>query len=129
MAKLFTYIDWTLRIIVAVILGQTLFFKFSGAPESVEIFTKLGIEPYGRIGIGIAELIAVILILIPRTVTLGALLSGGLMAGALMSHITKLGFAGEMASLATLAVVAGLVSAGVLWIHRRKIPVIGKKFT
>ena len=66
-------------------------FKFSGAEESVYIFTKLGIEPFGRIGSGIVELIASILILIPRTTLLGALLALGIMTGAIFSHLTKLG--------------------------------------
>lgn len=80
-----------LRIIVAVILIQTLRFKFTAAPESVYIFSKLGLEPYGRIGIGVLELIAGILLLIPKTVWMGALLSLGLMGGAIISHLTVLG--------------------------------------
>src|SRR5712672_4020652 len=74
---------WSLRLLAAVIMLQTLFFKFSGAEESVYIFSQLGIEPWGRIGTGIAELIASILILIPRTTPLGALLGLGIMSGAL----------------------------------------------
>ena len=101
--------------VVFVILGQTLFFKFSGATESVELFTRLGLEPYGRIGIGVAELIAILLLVIPRTSVYGALLSLGLMAGALLSHVTKLGFAGEMGSLAALGAVAFVSSAVILW--------------
>src|SRR5262244_892509 len=83
--------SWILQIIVAVILFQTLFFKFTGAEESKYIFTTLGLEPWGRIGSGVVELIAVILLLIPRTVTFGAILALGTIAGAIMSHLTKLG--------------------------------------
>jgi hypothetical protein len=66
--------SWLLRIVVAAILVQTLYFKFTGAAESIYIFKTLGMEPYGRIGSGIIELVSSILILIPRTTLLGALL-------------------------------------------------------
>ena len=82
---------WILKLIAAVIMLQTLFFKFTAAPESVYIFTKLGMEPWGRIGIGIMELVASVLILIPKTTGIGAALGAGLMSGALFFHITKLG--------------------------------------
>lgn len=82
---------WTLRIVSAAILLQTLFFKFSGHPESVELFTKLGVEPWGRIGTGILELITGFLLLISSSVFVGALLGMGLMAGAIFSHLTVLG--------------------------------------
>lgn len=82
---------WIVRLIAVVILMQTLYFKFTGAEESVYIFTKLGIEPYGRIGSGIVELIASILILIPRTTIIGAFLGFGTMIGAIFSHIFALG--------------------------------------
>ena len=82
---------WILKLIAAVIMLQTLFFKFTAAPESVYIFTKLGMEPWGRIGIGTMELVASVLILIPKTTGIGAALGAGLMSGALFFHITKLG--------------------------------------
>lgn len=82
---------WVIKLIAVVILLQTLFFKFTAAPESVYIFTTLGIEPYGRIGSGIVELIASILILIPRTTLLGAIIGLSTMVGAILSHIVKLG--------------------------------------
>jgi uncharacterized membrane protein YphA (DoxX/SURF4 family) len=82
---------WILRLLAAVILLQTLYFKFSAAPESIYIFSKLGMEPWGRIGTGVLELIAGILLLIPATTVFGALLAIGLMAGAIFFHITKLG--------------------------------------
>ncbi len=83
--------NWILRILAAVIMLQTLYFKFSGAEESVYIFSQLGMEPWGRIGIGIMELIASLLILYPRTTGLGALLGIWLMCGAIFFHLTKLG--------------------------------------
>ena len=70
--------SWLLRIIAAVILLQTLYFKFSGHPESVELFTQLGVEPWGRIATGIIELIAGALLIIPATAFIGALLGAGL---------------------------------------------------
>jgi hypothetical protein len=84
-------IEWALRLIAAVIMLQTLFFKFTAAEESVYIFSKLGIEPIGRIGTGIVELIASILILVPATTVIGAVLAMGLMAGAIASHLFVLG--------------------------------------
>ena len=84
-------IIWALKLVIAVILLQTLSFKFTAHPQSVYIFSKIGLEPYGRIGIGIMELIAVILLFIPKTSWLGAGLSAGLMAGALLFHLTSLG--------------------------------------
>ena len=82
---------WIPILIAAVIMLQTLYFKFSGAPESIYIFSTIGMEPWGRIGTGIMELIASILILIPPTAAFGALIGIGLMAGALFFHLTKLG--------------------------------------
>lgn len=82
---------WIIKLVAVVILVQTLYFKFTGAEESVYIFTTLGIEPFGRIGSGIVELIASILILIPRTTLLGALLGLGTMLGAIFSHLFILG--------------------------------------
>lgn len=84
-------IDWTLRIVASVILLQTLFFKFTGAPESIYIFETLGMEPLGRYGSGIAELISAILLLVPRTVALGALGGALVMLGAIGSHLGPLG--------------------------------------
>lgn len=84
-------ISWSAQIVAAGIMGQTLFFKFAGAPEPVYIFTTLGAEPWGRIGTGVLELAACVLLLLPRTAVLGALLGAGLMVGAITGHLTKLG--------------------------------------
>jgi hypothetical protein len=120
--------SWVLRGVAAVILLQTLFFKFTGAKESVYIFSTLGMEPWGRIGSGVAELIASVLLLTPRTVVYGALLSLGVISGAIFFHLTKLGIAlravddsGELFALA-LAVFA--CSAAVLVLHRNELPVL-----
>ena len=123
--------SWVLQIIVAVILLQTLFFKFTGAAESVYIFTKLGAEPWGRIGSGIVEMIASILLLMPRTIWLGALLSLGVISGAIMSHLTMLGIkltaVGDNGELFALAVVVFVCSAAVLLIRRRQVPIVGER--
>src|SRR3954466_15163089 len=101
--------SWILQLVAAVILFQTLFFKFTGAKESVYIFSTLGIEPWGRIGSGIVELIASVLLLMPSTVVFGALLSLGVITGAIVSHLTKLGIAlpavGDHGELFALALV------------------------
>jgi uncharacterized membrane protein YphA (DoxX/SURF4 family) len=132
-SRAFVLTSWALRLILAVILLQTLFFKFSGAKESVYIFSTLGMEPWGRIGSGIVELIASILLLIPATVTVGALLALGVISGAILSHLTKLGIAlpavGDHGELFALAVVVFAGSLLVLLMHRRELPWIGRIFT
>ena len=121
-------VSWILQLVAAAILFQTLFFKFTGAEESVYIFTKLGMEPWGRIGSGVAELIACILLLVPRTVPLGALLALGVISGAIVSHLTKLGIVvkDDGGLLFGLAVVVFVASAVVLVIRRTQIPVVGR---
>ena len=84
-------IGWLLRVVAAFIMVQSLFFKFSGAEESIYIFSTLGMEPWGRIGTGVIELIASVLLLIPRTTWFGAVLGIGTMSGAIFFHLIKLG--------------------------------------
>lgn len=114
---------WLLRILAAVILLQTLYFKFTAHPQSVELFTKLGMEPWGRIGTGIAELIAAVFLLIPRTTLPGALLGLGLMSGAIFFHLTKLGinFGGDII-LFTYAVITFVCCLALVFINRKNIP-------
>lgn len=123
-------LSWLLQLITAAILAQTLFFKFTGAEESKYIFSTLGIEPWGRIGTGIAELIAVVLLLAPRTVALGALMSLGLISGAIFSHLTRLGIVvkDDGGLLFALAIAVFLFSSAILWIRRNQIPFIGGFF-
>jgi len=117
-----------IRIIIAIILLQTLWFKFSAHPDSVYIFTQVGLEPYGRIGIGMLELIASFLILIPRASWLGAALVLGIIGGAIMMHLTQLGIEvnGDSGQLFYMALVVFILSAIVLYYYRRDIPIIGK---
>ncbi len=116
-------LKWALRIIAAIILLQTLFFKFTGAPESVYIFTTLGIEPWGRLGSGIAELVASILLLIPRTTWLGAALALGTMMGAIGSHLFVLGIEvqDDGGQLFMLAVLVTICAAALLWLDRESV--------
>lgn len=121
--------SWVGQLVAAGILGQTLFFKFTGAPESRYIFSTLGVEPWGRIGTGILELVAALLLLMPRTAALGALLACGLMAGALLSHLTRLGISvqGDGGLLFGLALATLVAALTVLAIRFRDLPLIGAR--
>jgi putative oxidoreductase len=125
MQKTTRIIDWLFRIAIAVILLQTLYFKFTGHPESVALFSKLGVEPWGRIGTGVIELIAGILILVPATALIGAALSLGLMAGAIASHLFVIGIESDNdgGQLFMLAIIVLALSLVVLSIRRKEIPV------
>lgn len=114
---------WILRITASVILLQTLFFKFSGAEESVYIFSALGVEPYGRIGAGIAELIAAVLILLSRTTWMGAIAGTGIMTGAVLSHLFVLGIEvqNDGGLLFALAVITLLCCLGLLYFSKNKL--------
>ena len=136
--------SWACRIVAAIILLQTLYFKFTAAPESVYIFTKLGtfIHTYvpfasigtvgvaGRIGSGIMELIAAVLLLTPRFVWAGAILAMAATGGAIASHLTFLGIEvqGDKGLLFFLAIVVFVASAIALFLHRMQIPVLGERF-
>ena len=122
-----TLVSWVLQLVAAVILLQTLFFKFTGAAESVYIFTTLGAEPWGRIGSGVAELVAAGLLLIPATAGLGAGLALAIIAGAVVSHLTILGIEvqGDGGLLFALAVIVFAASAGILLIRRGELPILG----
>ncbi len=111
---------WALRIAAALIMLQTLYFKFTADPQSVKLFTMLGMEPWGRIGTGIMELVASVLILIPRTTIIGSIIGLGLMSGAIYFHLTKLGivFDGD-ALLFTYAVIVFISCALLTFIYRK----------
>ena len=122
-------VSWISRLAAAGIFFQTLFFKFTGAPESVYIFEQLGAEPWGRIGSGVAELVAGVLLLIPATVAVGAVLSLGIISGAIMSHFTVLGLVvqNDGGTLFVLACVVFVSAAIVAFLHRREVPILGPK--
>ena len=119
-----------IRIVIAVLLVQTLFYKFTGHEDSIYIFEKAGLGDAGRIGSGIAELIAAILILIPRTIWLGATLTLGIIAGAILTHLTKIGIEinGDGGTLFFMAIFIFILSFITLFLHRKEIPFIGTKF-
>jgi putative oxidoreductase len=118
-----TALSWTLQVLVAGILLQTLFFKFTGAAESVYIFSTLGLEPWGRYASGITELVAAGLLLVPGTAAAGAVLSIAVISGAIVSHLTVLGIEvmGDGGLLFGLAVVVLIASLGVVWLRRREL--------
>ena len=133
MSSKLNIISWVCRIVVAVILFQTLFFKFAGAEESKYIFSTVlspETEAYGRIGSGVVELIAVFLLLAPRTAWLGAVIALGTISGAIMSHLTKLGIVvkDDGGLLFALAVTVFVLSVIILLIHRRELPIVGRVF-
>lgn len=119
-------LSWAFQLLTAAILFQTLFFKFTGAAESRYIFETLGLEPVGRIGSGIAELIAVVLLLTPRTVVFGAILSLGVISGAILSHLTKLGIVvqNDGGLLFGLALAVLAASTAILSLRRNQIPIL-----
>ena len=137
-------LSWVCRVAAAIILLQTLFFKFTAAPESVYIFTKLGtfvhsylpfasvgtVEVAGRVGSGITELIAAVLLLTPRFVWAGAVLAMAATGGAIVSHLTFLGIEvqGDKGLLFLLAIIVLVTSAVALYLHRMQILVLGKRF-
>jgi uncharacterized membrane protein YphA (DoxX/SURF4 family) len=111
---------WIIRLVAALILLQTLYFKFTAQPESVYIFTTVGMEPWGRIGSGIAELIASVLLLITRTARAGAILALAVMAGAIFFHLTKLGIEvqNDGGLLFTMALIVAFCSVSILYLQR-----------
>ncbi len=121
---------WLARLIAAFIMMQTLYFKFTASEESVFIFTAVGMEPWGRIGVGIFELVASVLLLIPATVWAGALLAFGLMAGAIMMHLTLLGIEvkGDGGQLFIYALIVATCAAFSFFKSRSQVPEIIRKW-
>ena len=121
-------VTWIARIVVAVILLQTLFFKFTGAPESVYIFKAVGQEPWGRYGSGIVELIASVLLFLPRTIATGAALALGTMSGAIFFHLTKLGIVvqDDGGLLFALACIVFTAAAFLVYVFRATLPIVGR---
>lgn len=122
-------LSWACQLGAAAILGQTLFFKFTGAEESRFIFQSLHVEPWGRIASGVAELVCMLLLLVPRTAALGALLALGVISGALLAHLFVLGIdvQGDGGLLFGLAVAVFVLSLVVAWVRRADVPVFGCK--
>jgi hypothetical protein len=129
MSRTQSVVSWTLQVVVAGILLQTLFFKFTGAEESVYIFTTVGAEPWGRIGSGVMELIAAVMLLTPALVPYGAILTVAAMSGALLSHLTLLGIEvkGDGGLLFGLALTCFVGGAIILGIRRAQVPLRGRR--
>lgn len=119
-------VSWILQIVAAVILLQTLFFKFAAAPEAVAIFEKLGVEPWGRLGTGVMELVTGVLLLWPRFSIVGAFLAVGLMVGAIGSHLGPLGITinDDGGTLFAMAWIVLGAAVGVLILRRNQIKVL-----
>ena len=120
--------SWVLQLAVVFILGQTLFFKFTDSPETVELFKQLEMGPFGYKLIGLLELIACILLLIPSSVATGALLGWGLMTGAIFAHVTKIGFEGDYGVLGSMAIAAWLCCTLVMYLNRTSLPILSVVF-
>lgn len=134
--------SWVLQLIVAAIFVMALIPKLTGDEGSKALFEVLGVEPMGRLAAGVFELIAVVLILVPKTAAVGGVLSLGIMGGAILSHLTKLGVSIDAAALGQpalepingpsmfiMAIVVFLASLGVAVIRRSQLPIIGSKDT
>ena len=124
------FVYWIARIIAALIMLQTLYFKFTGADESIYIFTQVGMEPWGRIGVGILELVASVLILINITAWMGGVLALGLMGGAIMMHLTILGIIvkDDGGRLFIYAVIVAVCSIITLLFNKETIQMLLKRF-
>jgi putative oxidoreductase len=122
-------ISWILRLTVAIILIQTLYFKFSAHPDSVYIFSNLGVEPWGRILLGIIELITAILIIIPKSKIIGMVTSLGIIIGAIFSHILVLGInvSNDGGGLFTLAIIVLISSVVFLIMHQQELTALAHK--
>jgi len=119
-----------LKLSITVIIGQTLIYKFSGAAESVYIFSTLGVEPWGRLALGALELLSIILLWIPKTTLYALIIILGMMSGAIASHAVILGIEirGDRGELFILAVVTWLSSAVLLYLMRERLKALGKNF-
>jgi hypothetical protein len=126
-------IPWVGQILTAGILAQTLFFKFTYAPETQVIFAERGGRPAAT-AVGLAELFCVVLLLIPRTAGLGAASSLTVISGAIFTHLTSLGIRikdpstgeGDGGLLFGLALAVAVSSLVVLYYRWRQLPFLGK---
>lgn len=116
--------SWAAQLVAAAILAQSLFFKFTGAPEAKALFEPLGAEPWGRFALGVVELITVGLLLVPRTAALAGVITVGLMLGAIGSHVAVLGIdhEGDGGLLFAMAWITLAAGAGVTWLRRKDLP-------
>lgn len=116
------------QVILIAILGMTVFAKFTDKPEVVELFAKLDMGPIGYKLIGFLELSACLILIIPRGAIWGAMLGWGLMSGAILGHITKLGFEGQMGVMAGMATVAWFLSILIIYLRKSQLSFISNMF-
>lgn len=121
-------ISWVVQVIVVAILGHTLYGKFTDAPMVAELFSKIGMGPVGYKLIGFIELIACILLLSPRAVVWGAILSWGVMSGAVIGHISGIGFEGNFGVMGSMAIGAWLLSVLIIFLRRNQVSFISNMF-
>lgn len=120
--------------LVAGILLQAIFFKFTYAPETQVIFGPRGGRPAATAA-GMIELICVILLLIPRTAAIGALMSLIVISGAIFTHLSSLGIqivdpetgASDRGFLFVLALVVMIGSLVVLGLRWQTLPYLGRR--
>lgn len=118
--KITFLLSFVLRIAISLIYLQTLYFKFTGHPDSVYIFSKLGLEPYGRIGVGVIELIVSILLLINKTKLLSIIVSLSIITGAIASHLLVIGITikEDDGGLFTLAIIIFTLNIVLIYLHK-----------
>lgn len=121
-------ISWISQLGVVFIIGQTLFYKFTEDPETIELFSQLEMGPFGYKLIGLLELVACILLLIPNSAAKGALLGWGLMTGAIIAHVTKIGFEDGNGVLGSMAITAWLLCLLIMYLNRASVPVLSAVF-
>lgn len=121
-------ISWVFQLIVVYLIGQTLFYKFTDDPETVKLFGQLGMGPFGYKLIGLLELVTCILLLIPASIATGALLGWGLMTGAIIAHVTEIGFKNGNGVLGSTAILAWLLCAAIMYLNRTSLPVLSAVF-
>jgi len=117
-------VSWICAGIAAAIMVETLFFKFTAAPESVYIFKRMGTEPWMRWVQGLWELLASICLLWPRMKWAGGILTTSAMLAAILSHMTWLGYSiqGDHGLLFGMALVTFTCGVTVMWMYRHHIP-------
>lgn len=121
-------ISWIAQIAIVAIIGQTLFFKFTDHPDTIALFAELGMGPFGYKLIGTLELVACVLLLVPGGIACGAVLGWGLMSGALIAHLTEIGFSGPSGQLGFFALVAWLLCGLIIFLRRDQVPLLRRVF-
>lgn len=115
---------WIPRLAAAAILIPVAYGKLTASPSEVALFMSLGMEPQGRIIIGMVELTAGALLLSPQAAS-GALLAVSVMCGAIIAHVTVLGIDLRHAWLLLTVLLSSLI---VLYVNRGDLPIVGRTF-